>query len=174
MRRPTIYFLAVASLLLILAAPRWWAHAEEEPLRPAKRSPEEIAADRDSLMEAVLAEIAGKEELPADSVFKNIKLFKGVPAGRIPRIMNMGFSRSLGVSCDFCHESGNYASEKRPKKEVARQMFKMVQAINNDYLWQMEGVVAGKTERERPAVNCAMCHRGEQEPSDKLLTATPK
>ena len=46
---------------------------------------------------AALAElrkaIAGKEQAPAETVFKNIQLFKGMPAGRVLRIMELGYSR---------------------------------------------------------------------------------
>jgi hypothetical protein len=41
--------------------------------------------------------IAGKENEPAEKVFKNIQLLKGVPAGRLLRVMELGYSRSLGV-----------------------------------------------------------------------------
>ena len=58
-----------------------------------------FAAERDSMMNAVLESIAGHENAPAESVFKNIQSMKGVPAGRLPRIMNMGYGKSLGVRC---------------------------------------------------------------------------
>lgn len=172
MRRPTIAFLAVVALLLAAASPRWLLYAEEESHAEPERSPEEIAAERDSLMEVVLKEIEGKEDLPADSVFQNIELLKGVPAGRLPRIMNMGFGRSLGVSCDFCHKAGDYADEDNKHKQIARDMMRMVQAINNDHLWKIEPLVEGKAPNERPAVNCTMCHRGEKEPSQTLVRAS--
>ena len=64
------------------------------------------AARRDSASATALRSIAGRETQPAESVFKNIKILKGVPAGRLVNIMNMGFGRSLGVSCGFCHVPG--------------------------------------------------------------------
>src|SRR6185436_7683157 len=62
-----------------------------------------FAAERDSLAKVVLASIAGKENMPAESVFKSIKVMKKVPAGRLVTIMNMGFGRSLGARCRLCH-----------------------------------------------------------------------
>lgn len=174
MRRPTLCFLAAVALLLTLSSPRWLVHAQEESPDEPERSPEEIAAERDSLMHLVLEEIQGKEDLPADSVYQNLKLLGGIPAGRLPRIMNMGFSRSLGVSCDFCHKPGDYASDENPHKEIARQMMQMVQAINEDHLWKIEDLVEGKAPQERPAANCTMCHRGEKEPSQTLVTGSAK
>src|SRR3954469_12469037 len=49
------------------------------------------AIRRDSAAAMVLRSIAGRETQPAESVFKNIKIFKGVPAGRLVNIMNIGF-----------------------------------------------------------------------------------
>src|SRR5215212_4624070 len=82
---------------------------------------------RDSAAANVLRQIAGKENMPAESVFKNIKIFQGVPAGRVVNIMNRGFGRSLGVSCGFCHVPGEWASDQKEEKNTARLMFAMVQ-----------------------------------------------
>lgn len=167
MRRGTAAYVVAVALLLVAQSGFWKAFAQ--PSEPPARSPAEIAAERDSLAKAVRAEIAGKEDLPADSVFRNIRLLKGVPAGRIPAIMNMGFGRSLGVSCDHCHKVGDWADESNPKKQLAREMFAMVQAINNDHIWKMDALSDEKSERERPAVNCTTCHRGEAKPSQELV-----
>src|SRR6185436_14816702 len=64
------------------------------------------SARRDSAAAMVLRSIAGHENEPAEQVFKNIKILQGIPAGRLVNIMNMGFGRSLGVSCGFCHVPG--------------------------------------------------------------------
>src|SRR5262245_11025189 len=47
--------------------------------------------------------IAGRENEPAEKVFKNIQWLKSTPAGRFLRIMNGGYSRALGVACTHCH-----------------------------------------------------------------------
>ncbi|HEY4613346.1 MAG TPA: hypothetical protein VII11_10210 [Bacteroidota bacterium] len=60
---------------------------------------------QDSLIAEIEKRIAGKENIPAEEVFKNIQNFKGLPAGRIPRIMS-AFARSLGVGCSHCHVIG--------------------------------------------------------------------
>ena len=65
----------------------------------------------------ILRSIAGRENQPAESVFKNIKILKGVPAGRLVNIMNMGFGRSLGVSCGFCHVPGQVGSRRQGGEE---------------------------------------------------------
>ena len=119
------------------------------------------AARRDSGEARLLREIAGRENMPAESVFKNIKIFKGVPAGRVVRIMNAGFSRSLGVSCGFCHVPPKWDVDDKPEKETARLMFAMVQTINRDYMSK----VPPDSARTGPAVvNCMTCHMGNPKP----------
>jgi hypothetical protein len=117
------------------------------------------AARRDSASAMVLRSIAGRENLPAESVFKNIKILKGIPAGRVPAIMNMGFGRSLGVSCGFCHVPGKWDLDDKEEKTTARLMWAMVQTINRDYM--------AKVPNDRgapPVVNCFTCHRGNAHP----------
>src|SRR5256886_17232920 len=108
----------------------------------------------------VLRSIAGKENQPAESVFKNIKILKGVPAGRLVNIMNMGFGRSLGVSCGFCHVPGKWDLDDKQEKNTARLMFALVQTINRDYISKVP-VDSGGT---RPEVNCFPCHPGNPRP----------
>ena len=115
---------------------------------------------RDSLTKVVLASIAGRENMPAESVFKNIQIFKGVPAGRVVNIMGRGFSPALGVSCGFCHVVGEYDKDDKQQKKTARVMFAMVNGINRDYLSKLP-VAEG---RPAPVVNCSTCHRGMTRP----------
>lgn len=117
------------------------------------------SARRDSAQAMIQRSIAGRENQPAESVFKNIKIFKGVPAGRIAPIMNMGFGRSLGVSCGFCHVPGKWDLDDKEEKQTARLMFAMVGTINRDYM--------SKVPNDRgaaPVVNCFTCHRGNAHP----------
>lgn len=117
------------------------------------------AARRDSGAAMVLRSIAGRENQPAESVFKNIKILKGVPAGRLVNIMNMGFGRSLGVSCGFCHVPGKWDLDDKQEKNTARIMIAMVGAINRDYLSKVP-VDSGPP----PTANCFTCHRGMPRP----------
>ena len=118
------------------------------------------AARRDSGAANVLRSIAGRENMPAESVFKNIKILKGVPAGRLVNIMNMGFGRSLGVSCGFCHVPGKWDLDDKDEKNTARLMFAMVQTINRDFISKVPVDSGGPT----PVVNCMTCHRGMPRP----------
>jgi len=118
-----------------------------------------FAAERDSLMNEVLDRIQGKEQMPAESVFRNIKVMKGVPAGRLVRIMNLGYGRSLGVKCEHCHVQGHYADEDKPQKQVARDMGELVRTINEELLPKIKHL-----QSEHPGVNCGTCHHGVARP----------
>ena len=122
-----------------------------------------MGTERDSLMNVVLKKIAGKENMAAESVFKDIQIFKGRPAGSIPRAMNYGFGRALGAGCFHCHSKDGWEKD-QDKKRIARAMFKMVNAINNDYLWKIDSLRQGPPGPDgqpmKPTVNCTMCHRG--------------
>lgn len=87
----------------------------------------------------------------AEEQFKNIQVLKGIPADQL--IPSMQFiSASLGVECEHCHvEHANEKDDKKPKK-TAREMIKMMLAINKD---NFEG---------RREVTCYSCHRGAADP----------
>lgn len=107
--------------------------------------------------------IKGKESLPAEKVFKNIKMLKEVPAGRLISIMEFGYARSLGVNCTHCHDPHSWESETMPAKQVAREMAGMLGSINNDLLKKIPGLKS-----DNPVVNCTTCHRGEIKPALNL------
>ena len=132
---------------------------------PAATMPPPLAADtaahvRDSLADVVLKKIAGRENAPAESVFKNIKVMKGVPAGRLVRIMNFGFGRSLGVGCAHCHTVGEWDKEDKKQKQITRDMSAMVRVINDTLLTRIQNL-----ESKKPIVNCTTCHRGQVKPA---------
>jgi hypothetical protein len=103
--------------------------------------------------------IAGRENLPAEQVFKNIQHLKGVPAGRLLRIMNGGYSRALGVACTHCHVEQDFASEDKRPKRAAREMALMHRSIN-EQLGKMQNLEP----RPQRAINCSTCHRGAINP----------
>ena len=88
-----------------------------------------------------------------------------------------GFTRALGVRCTYCHvgkegedlSTYDFASDQKPEKLKAREMLRMVTAINGDHLTKLV------SRRDPPiAVQCATCHRGIAQPrpiQDVLLLA---
>ena len=115
-----------------------------------------LQAERNYYMQQVLNSIKGKEKLNADSVFKNLKTFKGVKnftAEHFLLMMNIGWGRGLGISCTYCHNPNNWSSEEKPQKEIARQMYGLRKIINEN-LRQISNL-----QSDPARVNCITCHR---------------
>lgn len=108
-------------------------------------------------------QIKGKESEPAEKVFKNIQMMKTIPAGRLLAIMEMGYARSLGVSCMHCHVPEKWESEEKPTKQIAREMAAMVGKINGELLKNIKNLKS-----ESPTINCTTCHRGQVKPALNL------
>jgi len=94
---------------------------------------------------------AAKDPTPAEKVYSNIQVLKGMPAGDIMVLMG-AFTRSLGVECTHCHVEGEFEKDDKPAKQTARKMIQGMMSINKQL---------GKTTGD---VNCFTCHRGEKEP----------
>lgn len=120
----------------------------------------EAPFDQKATIERLRQSIAGKEEAPSSEVWKNVQVLKGVPAGRLLKIMEMGYSRSLGVDCAHCHDVARFESDDNKKKVIAREMAKMAADLNARVLPGIPGL-----ESERPTVNCTTCHRGVVKPA---------
>jgi len=91
---------------------------------------------------------AGAEtQKTAGEAFKNIQVLKDIPAGELMPSMRY-VSASLGVGCDYCHEADHFDSDDKPTKQRARNMMKMMFAIDQDNF------------NGRREVTCYTCHRG--------------
>ncbi len=107
-------------------------------------------------------EIKNLKVLPADTTAEQV----------IGQMRNFTFA--LGVRCQYCHvgEEGqqlsqfDFAADEKETKVRAREMIRMTQAINGQYLSKLEG------ERHGLDVGCVTCHRGaaRPEPLDQVLT----
>ena len=118
-------------------------------------------------------------KFPPDSL-KNVQaLPEGTTVKQVVETMR-GFTRALGVRCTHCHvgtegqplETMDFAADSKPSKKTARQMIRMLQAINGEHLARL-------AERADPnvTVSCATCHRGITRPRsliDELLLAYRK
>jgi photosynthetic reaction center cytochrome c subunit len=121
--------------------------------------------DQAAALENLRKAIAGQENKPAEEVFKNIQIqmFKGMPAARLLRVMELGFARSLGVNCTHCHVADAWEKEDKPTKQIAREMNAMVTAINNDQLRKIKNLKGPNS-----IINCTTCHRGQTKPALNL------
>jgi hypothetical protein len=113
--------------------------------------------------------IAGQETKPAAEVFKNIQILKGMPAGRLLKVMEFGYARSLGVNCTHCHVAAEWDKDEKPAKQIAREMFGMANTINTQLLKNIKDLKG-----PNPVVNCTTCHRGQIKPALNLPDVNPK
>ena len=136
---------------------------------PASPSPsgspvkDSVTLERERYVAEVRQQIAGKETLPASQVFKNIKMMTDVPAGRLLAVMNVGYGKSLGVSCTHCHVAGQWDSDEKSQKQTARDMSAMAARINNELLKNIPNLKGPNA-----IVNCTTCHRGQVKPALNL------
>lgn len=166
---------SIGSLAFSLAVGLLITHWSSEParLKAEAATPAFIPQDDKSFNEAkkldeLRKQIAGKESQPAEAVFKNIQLLKGLPADRLLRVMEVGYSRSLGVNCTHCHIVDQWEREDKPTKQIARDMAGMVQVINKDLLKNIKNLKG-----PNPVVNCTSCHRGQTKPTLNLPKTQP-
>lgn len=104
---------------------------------------------------------AQNQEKTAGQVYKNIQIFKDLPASQLLGAMNF-MAGSLGVSCNHCHTPNQFSKDDKPAKQTAREHLQMMRAVN-------DANFGGKT-----VINCATCHRGETRPNSVLtLTQNP-
>lgn len=104
--------------------------------------------------------IAGREDEPAERVFKNVQYLKTVRASLLLTIMDIGYSRALGVTCTHCHVEQDFASDDKRPKRAAREMAAMHRTINQQ-LAKMDNLGSDPQNR---AINCSTCHRGAIQP----------
>ena len=122
--------------------------------------------DQEAKLAELRKKIAGRENEPAETVFKNIQFLKGVPAARLLAVMKIGYSRSLGVNCTHCHVIDEWEKDDKPTKQTAREMAQMARTINNDLLKNIKNL-----KNDSPVINCTTCHRGQTKPALDLPTA---
>jgi hypothetical protein len=143
--------------------------AQQQPQQPVvpqpKASPSPASTgnpnqqENTRFVQELSEKIKGRENEPAEQVFKNIQGLKGIPAGRLLAIMNFGYSRALGVSCTHCHMEQDFASDDKRPKRAAREMMALNNTIN-----QQLSKLQHLEPREQRFVNCTTCHRGKVNP----------
>ncbi len=98
---------------------------------------------------------------PAGSVYKNVQVLKTISTGAFGRLMvSMTQWVAPQQGCGYCHVAGNFASDAKYTKVVARRMLQMTIAVNTEYTDHVGTV----------GVTCDTCHRGNNAPSDIWFT----
>src|SRR5437867_3622292 len=92
----------------------------------------------------------------SDTVFKNVRVLKGIPVDEFMDTMGM-FASSLGYDCSSCHSpeirtNRDAFAIETPAVQRARGMITMMNTINRNYF------------RGEPHVSCFTCHRGNYSP----------
>lgn len=59
------------------------------------------------------------------------------------------FTLSLGVECDYCHDTDNYSSDDKKEKNITRDMMLLTEMLNDKYF-----------ANAKDNVTCYTCHRG--------------
>jgi hypothetical protein len=135
-----------------------------------RRAPNPLAQDtaRRAQVDSIMRAIAGKEQQPAGTVFKNVKLLKDMPAAEFLKNMDVNYGRGLGMGCGNCHVIGQYDVDTRKNKRVARQMQEMTDYINTVRLAGIK-----ELDEDYVKVTCVTCHAGSGHPRATMPVPQP-
>ncbi|OYV33505.1 MAG: photosynthetic reaction center cytochrome c subunit, partial [Rhodospirillales bacterium 20-64-7] len=101
----------------------------------------------------VLPQISGG--VAAGQAYKNVQVLKNVSSAAFGRLMvSMTNWVAPQQGCTYCHVAGNFASDAKYTKVVARRMLQMTIAVNTQYTNHVGNV----------GVTCYTCHRGNNVP----------
>ena len=135
-----------------------------------RRAPNPIAQDsaRRAQVDSIMRAIAGREQQPAGTVFKNVKLLKDMPAGEFLKNMDVNYGRGLGMGCGNCHVIGKYDEDTRKNKRVAREMQEMTDYINSVRLAGIK-----ELDEDYTKITCVTCHAGSGHPKTTMAVPAP-
>lgn len=111
-----------------------------------------------------------------DEGFRNLQVFpKDISKGELMANMRK-FSMELGVRCDHCHAPAqgenarglDQSLDTKPEKLIAREMIKMTEAINAQFLAKLGEITDSSHIPQQ--VSCITCHHRDSEPR-QLSTA---
>ncbi len=125
-----------------------------------------------TLLISAIAAISATADLQETAQPKrNLKVLpKNISHDDLEKVMDE-WKGALGVRCNFCHAASadnprkmDWASDTKPEKEMARQMYTMNNKINKKYFHSKKGENGMMASI---AVNCNTCHHGEAHPEIK-------
>lgn len=88
---------------------------------------------------------------PGEPPFKNLQVLQDFPREKVLDGMEY-IAFALGTRCEFCHNAQDFSNDDKKEKKTARQMMKMLFAINKDNF------------NGRASVSCYTCHQGRYQP----------
>ncbi len=101
-------------------------------------------------------DLAFARQNPEPSFAKNLQVLTFLKSKKQLKSWMDMMKKSLGVSCRFCHNTQNYASDAKVAKRRARMMLKMLVQIRHEYF--------SFPHAKKPT--CYTCHRGHKIPEN--------
>lgn len=142
--------LAVAALITCFVALFWKPAgliARTASVNRAMAQPALRAVHRDAEPSRWASQESAAKKVTAGDAYMNVQILKDIPSDQLLPAMRY-ITVALGVHCDFCHDAKSYDSDDKPQKATARNMMKMMFAINKDNF------------NGRREVTCYTCHHG--------------
>ncbi len=110
---------------------------------------------------------------PQEQPKRNLKVLpKNLTHEQLDAVMDE-WKSALGVKCNFCHASRaddprklDFASDAKPEKQMARNMYKMMGKINKKFFKFKPGKDADGKDMVAP-ISCKTCHHGNPHPENK-------
>jgi hypothetical protein len=107
---------------------------------------------------------------PQDEPKRNLKVLpKNISHEELDATMDQ-WKEALGVKCNFCHaprkddpKKLDFASDEKPEKQIARNMYKMTGKINKKFFKYKPG----QAQDALPPISCKTCHNGKPHPENK-------
>jgi hypothetical protein len=166
MRRSLIRY-TPGVLVVVLAVALAGGERFQQPQSPVPGATKEPTNQEinDAFVQKISKQIAGHEQEPAAQVFRNIQfdVLRKAPASRLLLIMNLGYSRALGVNCTYCHVEADFSKDDKRPKRAAREMALMHFSINQ----QLAKMRELDPNPQGHFVNCSTCHRGSVKPTEQ-------
>jgi len=91
------------------------------------------------------------QEKPAEQVYRNVQVFKGLPASQLYPAMNF-ITAALGVTCAHCHVPNQFEKDDKAAKQTARRMIEMTRTLDRNNFGEAQ------------TITCYTCHRGQLQP----------
>jgi hypothetical protein len=105
---------------------------------------------------AMTCTAAGAQPPRRPPPLQNLKVLTGWDGPQVREEMRR-ITTALGVQCDYCHVQGNFGSDEKRPKRIARRMLEMTLAVNRE---QFATHAPAPGESRLGRVTCYTCHQG--------------
>jgi len=120
-------------------------------------------------MTAFKQQVPQQQQRPEPKLVNIKVLSKKMTYRQVDHLMDE-WASALGVKCNFCHEQDK-ASDAKPEKLMAREMFEMAAKLNKKYFKAKKDSLGMVMES---SINCYTCHHGVSHPEISLIANRPR